>query len=212
MEIEEIENNKVPQGHVTLVGLGRLGIRTGLNLTQTHRGGPQTITAIDSQKISSGDIIFKVLGGKLGQYKVDLLHEFRGIKEVIPVREDINLGNLGFIEGDVVCVEIAGGNTIPTTAAIIKRAQVIGATTISTAGVFGIGNEKIEIKEISHADKNNPVINELRQQGIKENHTVITTGKFIRDPEPVTPYVLDEIAKIITMEILKALELRNLDK
>lgn len=38
---------------MTLIGLGRLGIRTGLNLTQIHRGGPQKITAIDSQKISS---------------------------------------------------------------------------------------------------------------------------------------------------------------
>jgi Predicted dinucleotide-utilizing enzyme of the ThiF/HesA family len=39
--ITEMENNKVAMGHVTLVGLGRLGIRTGLNLTQVHRGGPE---------------------------------------------------------------------------------------------------------------------------------------------------------------------------
>ncbi|NYB52110.1 MAG: hypothetical protein HVN35_06100 [Methanobacteriaceae archaeon] len=209
MRIEEIENNKVPEGHVTLVGLGRLGIRTGLNLVQTHRGGPQTITAIDSQKISQGDVIFRILGGKLGQYKVDLLREFRGIKEVIPIREDINLTNLGLIKGDVVCVEIAGGNTIPTTAAIIKKAHMIGATTISTAGVFGVGEEEIEVLEISQADSNNPVVNELKQAGIEENHTIITTGKFIKDPEPVTPYVLQEIADIMTKEILKSLKMRK---
>jgi predicted ThiF/HesA family dinucleotide-utilizing enzyme len=212
MKIEEMENNKVPKGHVTLVGLGRLGIRTGLNLTQTHRGGPQKITAIDSQKISSGDIIFKILGGNIGDYKVDLLYELRGIKEVITIREDIDLQNLDYIKGDVVCVEIAGGNTIPTTAAIIKRAHKIGATTISTAGVFGIGDEKIEVIEISEADNSNPVINELREQGINDNHIVITTGKFIRDSEPVTPYVMDEIANRMTMEILKALESCNLKK
>lgn len=212
MKIEEMENNKVPKGHVTLVGLGRLGIRTGLNLTQTHRGGPQKITAIDSQKISSGDIIFKILGGNIGDYKVDLLYELRGIKEVITIREDIDLQNLDYIKGDVVCVEIAGGNTIPTTAAIIKRAHKIGATTISTAGVFGIGDEKIEVIEISEADNSNPVINELREQGINDNHIVITTGKFIRDSEPVTPYVMDEIANRMTMEILKELESCNLKK
>lgn len=205
MKIEEIENNKIPEGHVTLVGLGRLGIRTGLNLTQIHRGGPQKITAIDSQKISSGDIIFKMLGGELGEYKVDILHGLRGIKEVIPIREDINIKNLGFIDGDVVCVEIAGGNTIPTTAAIIKKAHMIGAATISTAGVFGIGEEKIKVMDISEADNSNPIVNELRDHGIVENHTLITTGKFILDWEPVTPYVLDEIANTITIEIIKAL-------
>lgn len=209
MKIDEMENNKVPEGHVTLVGLGRLGIRTGVNLTQMHRGGPQRITAIDSQRISEGDVIFKILGGELGEYKVDLLYDLRGIKEVVPVREDINMENLDLIRSDVVCVEIAGGNTIPTTAAIIKRAHEIGATTISTAGVFGVGDEKIEVMDISQADKNNPVAQELREQGIKENHTIITTGKFIRDREPVNPYVLDEIARITAIEIIKALLNKN---
>ncbi|WP_321421147.1 hypothetical protein [uncultured Methanobacterium sp.] len=212
MKIEEIENNKVPDGHVTLVGLGRLGIRTGINLAQVHRGGPQKITAIDSQKISQGDLIFKMLGGKLGEYKVDLLHDLCGIKEVIPIRHDITPKNLDLIQGDVVCVEIAGGNTIPTTAAIIKRAHEISASTISTAGVFGIGNEKIRVMDISRADPDNPVAYELRAEGIEENHTLITTGNFIRDSKPVTPYVLDEIARRMTMTILDALELRNFEK
>ena len=212
MKIEEIENNKVPEGHVTLVGLGRLGIRTGINLAQVHRGGPQKITAIDSQQISQGDLIFKLMGGKLGEYKVDLLHDLCGIKEVIPIRQDITPKNLDLIQGDVVCVEMAGGNTIPTTAAIVKKAHQLGASTISTAGVFGIGIEKIRVMDIAQADPDNPVANELRAEGIEENHTLITTGKFIRDSEPVTPYVLDEIARRMTMEILKALDLRNLGK
>lgn len=204
-DIVEIENNKIPRGHVTLVGLGRLGIRTGINLTQVHRGGPLRITAIDSQKISEGDLIFRMMGGENGGYKVDLLHDLRGIKEVEPIRKDINQENLGLIGGDVVCVEIAGGNTIPITAAIIKQAHKIGARTISTAGVFGIGEEEIRAMDISHAPQDNPVANELKQQGINSDHTLVTTGKFIRDWEPVTPYVLDEVAGKITMEILKLL-------
>ncbi len=209
MNIEEIEKIQIPKGHVTLVGLGRLGIRTGLNLMQIHRGGPQTVTVIDSQKISHGDVIFKILGGKVGEYKVDLLQEFRGVKEVIPIREDINLENLGLISGDVVCVEIAGGNTIPITAAIIKRAHMIGATSISTAGVFGIGGEKVRAMDVSEADSNNPVAEELRREGIKEKHTIVTTGRFIESPEPVTPYILDDVARKMTMEILKALQERR---
>lgn len=204
--IAEMENNKVAGGHVTLVGLGRLGIRTGLNLTQVHRGGPAKITAIDSQRISEGDIIFKMLGGKTGQYKVDLLYDLKGLKEVEPIREDITSKNLDLIRGDVVCVEIAGGNTIPTTAAIIKKARGVGASTISTAGVFGIGNETINVMDISHADQSNPVAYELRKEGINDNHTIITTGKFIRDREPITPYVMDEIARKMTTEILKNLQ------
>ena len=34
---------------------------------------------------------------------------------------------------------------------------------------------------------------------------VLTTNKLIRDNEPVTPYTLDEVAKIITMTALKFL-------
>ena len=60
--IVEMENNKVAMGHVTLVGLGGLGIRKELNLTQVNRGGPEKITAIDSQRISEGDLIFRILG------------------------------------------------------------------------------------------------------------------------------------------------------
>jgi len=206
LKIEELEKRKVPKGHVTLVGLGRLGIRTGLNLAQIHRGGPQTITAIDGQRISEADIIFRMLGGKIGEYKVDLLAKLRGIKDVIPVKEDINEKNLDFIAGDVVSVQIAGGHTVPTTATIIKKAWEVGASTISTAGVFGKGDEKIEIMDISQADSDNPVVSELKAEGIEANHKIITTGKFIRNDEPVTPYVLDEIAKITTMEIIKALK------
>lgn len=207
--MEELENNKIPAGHVNLVGIGRLGIRIGINLIQVHRGGPSEITAFDSQKISQSDIIFKILGGNIGEYKVDFLSSLcthpEYLRNVINIKEDLTEKNLDLLRGDVVSIEIAGGNTIPTTAAIIKRAHQIGAKTISTAGVFGIGEEEILTMDISHADKNNPVIQELKEYGIVENHRIITTGKFIEDNIPITPYVLDEYAREMTKEILKML-------
>ena len=68
-----------------------------------------------------------------------------------------------------------------------------------------MGDEKIEIKDISEFDDTNPAVEELRKEGITENHLVITTGKFIRDMEPVTPYTLDEVAKEVTKTSLKLL-------
>lgn len=38
MDIAELEKRKSPHGEVTLVGAGRLGFRTALNLMQIHRG------------------------------------------------------------------------------------------------------------------------------------------------------------------------------
>lgn len=73
-----------------------------------NRGGPKKITAIDSQRISEGDLIFRIPGGKTGQYKVDLLADLKGLKEVEPIMGDFTKKNLDLIRGDVVCVEIAG--------------------------------------------------------------------------------------------------------
>jgi hypothetical protein len=140
------------------------------------------------------------------------LAEFRVAEsqyEIIPFPisypEYIDEDNLDLVEGDVVIIVIAGGNTIPTAAKIIKHAHKRGAKTIGTAGIFGFGDENIEIKDISEYDESNPAVEELRAQGITENHLVLTTNKLIRDNEPVTPYTLDEVAKIITMNALKLL-------
>jgi predicted ThiF/HesA family dinucleotide-utilizing enzyme len=209
MEIANIENKKVPKGTVTLVGLGRLGLRTALNLMQVHRGGPEKIVAIDGQKISDDDLIFKLQGGTVGEYKVDLLPKIAGErfnKQIVCVKEYITPENLDLIEGDVVCVEIAGGDTLPTTASIIKKSHAQGALSLSTAGVFGIGKDKIKVCDISQADASNPIIQNLKEMGINENHLLIGTGKLIRDWEPVTPYVLDQVSAVITAQILKLLQ------
>jgi predicted ThiF/HesA family dinucleotide-utilizing enzyme len=212
-EIQKMEDRQVPKGRIDLIGCGRLGLRIAINLMQVHRGGPKTIGAFDGQKIDGGDVIFTMLGAEIGQNKPDFIkqlcthnEEFRNI-ESYP--EYIDDANLDLIRGDVVIIVIAGGNTIPTAAKIIKHAHERGAVTIGTAGIFGFGNENIEIKDISEYDKNNPAVEELRAQGITENHYILTTNKLIRDNEPVTPYTLDEVADIITMTALKELRDKN---
>lgn len=207
--IEELEKKMVPKGRIDLIGMGRLGIRTGINLLQVHRGGPVEIGAFDGQKISGSDIIFTMLGAKDGEYKTDFFKKLcthdKEYRKVTSVCEYANKDNIDLIEGDVVVIEIAGGNTIPTAANIIKHVHSYGGKTISTAGIFGMGYEKITCKDISEYGNSNPAVEELRKEGITKNHTVVTTSKFIRDMEPVTPYVLDDVARTITMEALKLL-------
>ena len=197
--IQEMENNLIPKGSIDLVGFGRLGLRTGINLIQIHRGGPSKITVIDGQKISASDIIFLLKGAEIGTYKSDFLKEIsthpKDFREVVSINEDINEDNLDLITGDVVVIEIAGGNTVPTAAKIIKKAHENGSKTLGTAGIFGIGDEEIIVKDISEFDDSNPVIEELRKEGIVKDHMVVTTSTFIRDSIPITPYVLDNIAK-----------------
>ena len=211
--IQEMENNLIPKGSIDLVGFGRLGLRTGINLIQIHRGGPSKITVIDGQKISASDIIFLLKGAEIGTYKSDFLKEIsthpKDFREVVSINEDIDEDNLDLITGDVVVIEIAGGNTVPTAAKIIKKAHENGSKTLGTAGIFGIGNEEIIVKDISEFDDSNPVIEELRKEGIVKDHMVVTTSTFIRDSIPITPYVLDNIANIITKEALKLLIEKN---
>ena len=211
--IQEMENNLIPKGSIDLVGFGRLGLRTGINLIQIHRGGPSTITVIDGQKISASDIIFLLKGAEIGTYKSDFLKEIsthpKDFREVVSINEDINEDNLDLITGDVVVIEIAGGNTVPTAAKIIKKAHENGSKTLGTAGIFGIGDEEIIVKDISEFDDSNPVIEELRKEGIVKDHMVVTTSTFIRDSIPITPYVLDNIANTITKEALKLLIEKN---
>ena len=209
-EIQKMEDNQVPHGRIDLVGCGRLGLRIGINLIQVHRGGPKIIGAFDGQKIDGGDVIFTMLGAEVGQNKPDFLKQIcthdENYRNVESYPEYISEENLDLIKGDVVIIVIAGGNTIPTAAKIIKHAHERGATTIGTAGIFGFGNENIEIKDISEYDDSNPAVEELKSRGITENHLVLTTNKLIRDNEPVTPYTLDEVAKTITINALKLLK------
>ena len=208
-EIQKMEDKQIPKGRIDLIGCGRLGLRIGINLMQVHRGGPKIIGAFDGQKIDGGDIIFTLLGGEIGQSKPEFLEQLcthdKEFREVISYSEYIDENNLDLIEGDVVIIVIAGGNTIPTAAKIIRHAHERGAKTIGTAGIFGFGNENIEIKDISEYDDSNPAVEELRAQGITENHLILTTHKLIRENEPVTPYTLDEVAKTITINALKLL-------
>jgi len=212
--IEEIEEQKDSWGEVTLVGLGRLGFRTALTLMQAHRGGPHKIVAIDGQTISSDDLIFRMMGGETGEYKVKFFQnlaqegfskEITGIASYVT---DANMADL--IDGDVVCIEIAGGDTLPLTTKIIKYAKEVGAVTISTMGVFGIGEVPVMVSRIEDADQNNPIVSYLMENGIRD-HIVIGTGKLIRDWEPVIPPVLDRVSLAISSEILWQLHQKQTD-
>ncbi len=208
IDMKVIEKETMPHGNVVLVGVGRLGIRIGLNLIHVHRGGPSIITAIDGQKISGSDVIFHHFGGSTDQYKVDLLSKLsthpEDFRRIVAVKENLTSNNLDLVRGDVVSIQMAGGNTIPITAEIIKKAWKEGAKTVSTAGIFGM-EETVSAMDISKVNEDNPAVAELRDHGIHKNHTIITTGRFIRDKIPVTPYVLDDVARVCTNEILRAL-------
>jgi predicted ThiF/HesA family dinucleotide-utilizing enzyme len=206
--IQEIEDSRIPKGRIDLIGFGRLGLRIGIHLIQVHRGGPKEIGVFDGQKIDGGDVIFTMKGANIGEYKADFLNKLcthdENFRKIISVCEDITPDNLDLIKGDVVAIQIAGGNTIPIAAKIIKHAHERGAKTISTAGIFGFGDETIEVKDISEFE-DNPAVDELRKEGITENHLIVTTNKLLRDREPITPYTLDEVAKQITKTSLKLL-------
>ncbi len=212
-EIQKMEDNKTPKGRIDLIGCGRLGLRVGINLMQVHRGGPKFIGAFDGQKIDGGDVIFTMLGAENGQNKTDFVKKLcthdEKFREIKSFPEYISEDNLDLIEGDVVVIMVAGGNTIETASNIIKHAHKRGAKTIGTAGIFGFGDENIEVKDISEFDNTNPAVEELRAQGITKDHLIVTTNKFIRDNEPITPYTLDEIAKVLTINALKQLRDKN---
>ena len=212
-EIQKMEDNKTPKGRIDLIGCGRLGLRVGINLMQVHRGGPKVIGAFDGQKIDGGDVIFTMLGAENGQNKTDFVKKLcthdEKFREIKSFPEYISEDNLDLIEGDVVVIMVAGGNTIETASNIIKHTHKRGAKTIGTAGIFGFGDENIEVKDISEFDNTNPAVEELRAQGITKDHLIVTTNKFIRDNEPITPYTLDEIAKVLTINALKQLRDKN---
>ena len=119
-EIKKMEDKQVPYGRIDLIGCGRLGLRIAINLMQVHRGGPKTIGAFDGQKIDGGDVIFTLLGAESGQNKPDFIKQLCTHKEefrnIISYPEYITNENIHLIEGDVVIIVIAGGNTIPTAA------------------------------------------------------------------------------------------------
>ena len=118
--IQEIEDSRIPKGRIDLIGFGRLGLRIGIHLIQVHRGGPKEIGVFDGQKIDGGDVIFTMKGANIGEYKADFLNKLcthdENFRKIISVCEDITPDNLDLIKGDVVAIQIAGGNTIPIAA------------------------------------------------------------------------------------------------
>jgi predicted ThiF/HesA family dinucleotide-utilizing enzyme len=213
VSIEELERQKAPWGEVTLVGLGRLGLRTALTLMQAHRGGPRRIVAVDGQIISPDDLIFRTMGGEVGDYKTKFFQNLAPAgfsKEITGIASYVTDANMAdLIAGDVICIEIAGGDTLPLTTKIIRHAQQIGAITISTIGVFGVDDAPVSVTRIEDADPENPIVQYLLERGVR-NHILVGTGKLIRDWEPVIPPVLDRVSLAISSEILRQLHQRRI--
>ncbi|WP_456419264.1 ThiF family adenylyltransferase [Methanocaldococcus infernus] len=195
-EVEELEKKLKPRGEVSIIGCGRLGVRVAFNLLEVHRGGAEKVYLFDSAKIEKNDIVHRRLGGKVGEYKVDLVKRFFGERAEV-YRTNINKDNLHLIKGDVVIICIAGGDTIPITREIVNYCHERGIKTIGSNGVFGI-EEKVYIDDSQYTK------GPAKLLGVK-NHTVVGTRKFIKDGEPITPYTLDEIAKKMVILCLKYL-------
>ncbi len=198
MNVEDLERMLIPKGEVSVIGCGRLGVRVIFDLLEVHRGGVKKVYVFDNAKIEENDIIHRKLGGNVGEYKVDFIKRFFKDR-VESYKVNINKDNLNLIRGDIAIICIAGGDTIPTTKAIIEYCKSIGIKTIGTNGVFGI-DEKVKVCDAKYAKGPAKFLN-LSEEG----HIVVGTEKFIKDFEPITPYTLDEIAKRMVIECLRIL-------
>ncbi len=213
-DVEEMEARKGPVGTVLLCGLGRLGIRVFVRLLETHRGGPRVLVCYDGQRVDGDDTVHLSLGARLGENKARFaarLGARRTDRRVVGVPEYVDEeGARDVVERwrpDVVVSMIAGGRTTPVTAALARAASDTEAVSISTGGVFGFGDEEVEVLELREAE--GPPAEELRRFGAPGDHLVVTTGRFIRDPEPLSPMVLERVADVIAMEVLRALHVRR---
>jgi len=213
-DVREMEERKRPMGTVLLCGLGRLGIRVFVRLLDTHRGGPRTIVCYDGQRVDGNDTVHMSLGARIGENKARFaarLGARRTDRRVVGVPEYVGEGDAEGVvrrwRPDVVVSMIAGGRTTPVTAALARAASRVGAVSISTGGVFGFGDEDVSVVRLEEAE--GPPAEELRRFGAPGDHLVVTTGRFIRDPEPLSPVVLERVADAITVEVLRALHLRR---
>lgn len=194
--IIELEKKNTPKGTVSVIGCGRLGIRVIMDLIEVHKGGAFQIFVYDCANIEENDTIHRKYGAKIGENKAKFAENFYNNK-IMGFCENITIKNIQSIQGDIVIICIAGGDTIPIRKAIIKYCEKNNIKTIGTNGVFGIE----ETVKVGDAIYSNGPINYV---GIEnEGHIVVGTGKYIRDGAPITPYTLDEISKKMIIECLK---------
>ncbi|WP_456481694.1 ThiF family adenylyltransferase [Methanopyrus sp.] len=208
--IEELELRKVPRGVVLLCGVGRLGFRVFLRLLETHRGGPERIVCVDGQSVEPDDIVHLKHGARIGENKAEFaarLGRVHPLREVHPEPEFVTEENASELVNtwrpDVVVITIAGGRTTPITAALAREARRLGAVTVSTGGVFGYGGEEVQVVRLEEAE--GPVAKELKEYGAPPDHVLVTTGRYIRDPDPITSMVLERVADKLAELALRAL-------
>ncbi|WP_457620647.1 hypothetical protein [Methanopyrus sp.] len=208
--VEELELRKRPRGTALLCGVGRLGFRVFLRLLETHRGGPKEIVCVDGQGVEPDDIIHLRHGARIGENKAEFaarLGRIHPLREVHAEPEFVTEENASELvsawEPDVVVITIAGGRTTRITAVLAREARRLGAVTVSTGGVFGYGSEEVRVVRLEKAE--GPVARELREYGAPSDHVLVTTGRYIRDPDPITPMVLERVADKLAELALEAL-------
>ena len=96
------------------------------------------------------------------------------------------------------------GKRVLISEAALEKNQLSGDV-LELTDIENDKSKPIEVKDISEFE-DNPAVDELRKEGITENHLIVTTNKLLRDHEPITPYTLDEVAKQITKTSLKLLK------
>ncbi len=196
--VKRLEDLLVSKGKVSVVGCGRLGIRVVMDLIEVHRGGPEKIYVFDNGIIESNDIIHRKFGGILGEYKVKLPERFYSEK-VVGIPENITEDNIEILKGDVILLCMAGGDTLKLREKIVNYAFERGIKTIGTDGVFGI-DENVKVYDGKYSTGPVSYMNIE-----KEGHTVVGTGKFIKDRDVITPYTLEEVSKKMVIECLRYL-------
>ncbi len=208
--LARLERRKRPRGTVLLCGVGRLGFRVFIQLVETHRGGPETIVCVDGQEVEPDDVIHLRHGARVGENKAEFcarLGRAHPDRDVIAVPEYVREEKAESLvekwRPDVVVIAIAGGRTTPVTARLARAGREAGATTVSTGGVFGYGSEGVRVLSLREAS--GPVARELRSLGAPEDHLLVTTGRYIRDPDPLAPAVLDRVAHRLVEVTLRSL-------
>lgn len=112
MDIKALEDKLKPNGTVSIIGCGRLGIRIAMNILEVHRGGFEKLQIFDAAKIDQNDVVHRKHGAKIGEYKVNFLKEFFP-ERIEAFFEDITEKNIEKITGEVVLIVFAGGDTLP---------------------------------------------------------------------------------------------------
>lgn len=211
-KVELLEKALIPSGKIVFLGAGRLGIRVAERILMTHRGGFRHVAIYDGGTIEENDYYHIEKGAipkenKASFLKRKFLTPDTKYKEIDAFPFDFSLENLKDLEGaDMVVSTIAGGDTLPLISEIIKFCHKFEIPFVTTNGVFGFGDEKIEVYRGLSSVKKGPALF-LKNFNLPEdlkNTIFVGTGILIKEKLPISPMILERIADTMATEILKA--------